>query len=99
MSQWNIPLEVQKIVKSRDENCVYCGIQFNDSDNKTKATWEHIENDITKNTMDNICLSCVSCNTSKGAKTLIDWLENSKYCKDKNITKLNVADIVKQHLD
>ena len=45
----------------------------------------NIENDITKNTIDNICLSCISCNSSKSDKSLIDWIENSKYCKDKNI--------------
>ena len=67
MSRWNIPLEVQKIVKLRDQNCVYCGIKFDDD--KNKGEWEHIENDITKNTIDNICRSCGSCNRSKSDKS------------------------------
>ena len=99
MSEYGIPLEVQKLVNLRDKNCVYCGIKFDDNSSTDKKSWEHIENDITKNTIDNICLSCISCNSSKSDKSLIDWIENSKYCKDKNITKFNVADVVRQHLE
>jgi hypothetical protein len=34
---------------------------------------------------------------AKGQKNLIDWL-NSKYCRTKEITKENVAAIVKEYL-
>ena len=37
----------------------------------------------------------MSCNASKGAKLLKTWLE-SKYCKDKGITKDTVALVVKK---
>lgn len=37
----------------------------------------------------------MSCNASKGAKLLKTWLE-SKYCKDKIITKDTVALVVKK---
>jgi Cu/Ag efflux pump CusA len=40
----------------------------------------------------------VSYNASKGAKLLEIWLE-SKYCKDKGITKDNVALVVKEALE
>ncbi|MEP3836635.1 MAG: HNH endonuclease [Algibacter sp.] len=85
------------LVLSRDKSCVYCGITFikNDNSRKTKQSWEHIVNDIRINRADNIALCCMSCNASKGAKLLETWLE-SKYCKDKGITKDTVALVVKE---
>lgn len=98
-NNWGIPIEVEKIVLSRDKYCVYCGINFtkDDKSRKTKQSWEHIVNDIRINGTDNIALCCMSCNASKGAKLLEIWLE-SKYCKDKGITKDNVALVVKKAL-
>ena len=75
-NRWGIPKEVEIIVKQRDTNCVYCGIEFSsDNTNKSKASWEHITNDIRINGIDNIALCCMSCNASKGAKLLSIWLE------------------------
>lgn len=98
-NKWGIPIEVEKIVLSRDKSCVYCGINFtkDDKSRKTKQSWEHIVNDIRINGTDNIALCCMSCNASKGAKLLEIWLQ-SKYCKDKGITKDNVALVVKKAL-
>jgi hypothetical protein len=39
----------------------------------------------------------MSCNASKGAKELAEWLESS-YCKKRGISKHTVAEIVKQAL-
>lgn len=99
-NKWGIPIEVENLVLIRDESCVYCNITFtkNDSSRKTKQSWEHIVNDIRINGSDNIALCCISCNASKGAKSLEIWLE-SKYCKDKGITKSTVARVVKEAIE
>ncbi len=94
-NRWKIPKEVEDFVLKRDLNCVYCGIKFSsDNSRKSKASWEHIVNDIRINGIDNIALCCVSCNSSKGSKLLSDWLEG-KYCKQKNINLSTVATVVK----
>jgi 5-methylcytosine-specific restriction endonuclease McrA len=99
-NRWGIPKDVEELVKSRDLNCVYCGISFANSvvTYKTRPTWEHIINDIRINGPDNIALCCGSCNASKGAKLLTEWL-GGNYCLIKGITKDNVATVIKKHLD
>ena len=94
-NKWGIPIEVEIIVKERDKNCVYCGVEFLESNDsrKSKPSWEHIVNDIRINGKDNIALCCISCNASKGAKLIEDWLQ-SEYCKRKNITIDNIATVV-----
>lgn len=96
-NRWGIPIEVEKFVKQRDITCVYCGVKFSkQSENrKTKPSWEHIVNDVRINGIDNIALCCMSCNASKGAKLLEDWLE-SDYCKKKEINVNSVAQVVKE---
>lgn len=99
-NRWGIPKEIEKVVLNRDQNCVYCGITFNDLDNnrRTRRTWEHIINDIRINGSDNIALCCTSCNASKGNKILADWLK-SNYCEAKGICRDSVAETVKRHLE
>lgn len=96
-NRWLIPDEVEMFVQMRDSSCVYCGVQFylNASCSKTKPSWEHIINDIRINGIDNIALCCISCNASKGAKLLDVWLQID-YCKNKNITIENVANVVRE---
>ncbi|MGY8837888.1 hypothetical protein [Pseudoalteromonas nigrifaciens] len=62
---------------------------------KASASWEHIINDASIITRENIALCCRGCNASKGQKTLSDWLE-SKYCKERGISPDSVAPIIKQ---
>ncbi len=96
-NRWGIPLEVENFVKQRDVACVYCSVEFSKETvtRKTIPSWEHIVNDIRLNGIDNIALCCISCNASKGAKLLEDWLE-SDYCKRKEITVATVARVVKE---
>ncbi|WP_298496956.1 HNH endonuclease [uncultured Algibacter sp.] len=96
-NKWGIPIDVEIFVKERDKNCVYCGVEFFESNDsrKSKPSWEHIVNDIRINGKDNIALCCISCNASKGAKLIEDWLQ-SEYCKRKNITIDNIATVVKE---
>jgi 5-methylcytosine-specific restriction endonuclease McrA len=95
-NKWGIPTEVEKQVIQRDTNCVYCNQDFNieHKSRKTKPSWEHIINDIRINTIDNIALCCSSCNASKGAKLLEEWLK-SDYCNKKNINFNTVSQVIK----
>ena len=98
MNKWNIPDWLEREVISRDTCCVYCGIEFGScGTRKSKASWEHITNDERIITRENIALCCVSCNASKGARLLANWI-NSTYCKNKNITPQSVSDVVKRAL-
>ncbi len=97
MNNWNIPNWLELKVIQRDINCVYCGIKFDKKNKKNSATWEHIINDAKIITEENIALCCCSCNASKGAKKLSDWL-NSNYCNNKKININNVSLVVKRHL-
>lgn len=96
---WVIPRETEEYVLQRDLVCVYCLVDFsiNHETKKTMPSWEHIVNDIRINTKENIARCCFSCNASKGAKLLEDWLETI-YCKSKGITSFTVAQVVKDAL-
>lgn len=99
-NKWGIPKETEEYVIKRDLSCVYCGVNFSieHKSRKTKPTWEHIVNDIRINSIDNISLCCTSCNASKGAKLLEDWLK-STYCKSKGISKETVAEVIKNAIN
>ena len=102
MNRWNIPDEMEKEIIIRDTNCVYCGIKMVEKvhrgeSRKTAATWEHIINDETIITKENIARCCSACNSSKGTKKLSDWI-NSEYCKKNKINNNTVAPIIKRAL-
>ena len=61
------------------------------------ATWEHIINDTSIITRENIARCCAACNSSKGTKTLSNWMR-SNYCKKKGINAHTVAAIVRKAL-
>jgi len=99
MNRWNIPEWLEKEVKERDKLCVYCGVEMvSGGSQKSCATWEHIINDASIITRENIARCCAPCNSSKGTKDLKEWLK-SDYCKKKNINKDTVADVVKKALE
>ena len=99
-NRWGIPKEVEEFVKKRDTNCIYCRIEFvaNKASTKLGSSWEHIINDVRLNNSDNIALCCRSCNASKGAKKLEDWLRGN-YCRNKGIDRDNVAVVVREYLE
>ncbi|HIE65668.1 MAG TPA: HNH endonuclease [Nitrospira sp.] len=99
MNNWNIPDWLEREVNDRDRNCVYCRIEFGSSkeSRKATATWEHIVNDARIINRENIARCCFSCNASKGAKKLSDWLE-SDYCKKRGITKDTIAEVARRAL-
>ena len=100
MNKWNIPEWLEREVINRDSYCVYCGVDFGsgNEDYKSKPTWEHIVNDVRIVTIENIVRCCFSCNASKGAKELSEWLE-SEYCKAKGITVENVSEVLRLTLE
>ena len=102
MNSWGIPQWLEKEVRDRDKLCVYCGIKMIEKtppngSRKAVATWEHIINDASIITRENIARCCFSCNSSKGIKKLSDWIK-SDYCKKNGINKDNVARVVKAAL-
>jgi len=102
MNHWDIPDWLEREVKERDRTCVYCGTQMVDQMppsglRKAVATWEHIINDASIVTRENIARCCVPCNSSKGTKKLSDWTKSS-YCKKRGINKDTVAEVVKEAL-
>jgi hypothetical protein len=94
-NNWDIPAWPENEIRARDKVCVYCGTAFTTAkvSKKSAASWEHIINDEKIITRKNIALCCCGCNSSKGQKQLSVWLQ-SKYCKDRGITKESVAPII-----
>jgi hypothetical protein len=102
LNRWGIPEWLEKEVKERDKTCVYCGIQMIErmpprGSRKNVATWEHIINDASIVTRENIARCCAPCNSSKGTKKLSDWIQ-STYCKKRGINTQTVAEVVKKAL-
>ncbi len=102
MNRWGIPAWLEEEVKARDKVCVYCGVRMIEKvpkhgPRKAAATWEHIINDSSICTRENIARCCTSCNASKGTKDLSDWLQSS-YCKKHGISRDTVAEVVRNAL-
>ena len=102
MNRWGIPSWLEREVRERDQLCIYCRVEMvttapRGASRKAIATWEHIVNDASIVTRQNIALCCNACNASKGAKELAEWL-TSQYCRRKGINADTVADVVKRAL-
>ncbi len=102
MNRWGIADWLEEEVKARDRTCVYCRVRMIEQmpprgPRKVVATWEHIINDASIVTRENIARCCFACNSSKGTKTLSDWMQSS-YCKKRGINKDTVAEVVKKAL-
>jgi 5-methylcytosine-specific restriction endonuclease McrA len=102
MNRWNKPGWLETEVRARDKTCIYCGVRMLDKmprrgPRKAVATWEHIINDASIVTRENVARCCAACNSSKGTKKLAEWFE-SPYCKQHGINKTSVADVDKQAL-
>jgi len=99
-NRWNIPPQLETEIRQRDRACVYCGVEFTSAavSRKSAASWEHIINDATIVTRDNIALCCCACNASKGQKKLSEWLQ-SDYCRILGITSDSVAEVVRKAIN
>ena len=103
MNRWGIPDWLEAEVRERDKVCVYCGIQMiqcaqTGQARRSVATWEHIVNDASIVTPDNIARCCAGCNSSKGTMGLADWLQ-STYCEGREISRDTVAAVINRALD
>jgi len=101
-NNWDIPEWLETKVRNRDKKCVYCHTELKEYQNvkgtpSDKTTFEHIDNDGLP-TEENIAMCCSSCNSSKGVKKLLDWF-NSSYCKERNICRETVSEIVKKFIN
>jgi hypothetical protein len=96
MNRWNIPHELEHEVLARDRHCIYCGVDFGSvsAERRSRPSWEHIINDATIITRENIARCCIGCNASKGVKSLPVWLE-SNYCRSRGITAESVASVAR----
>ena len=102
MNSWGIPKWLEEEIKVRDKACIYCGVKFLKltsikGSRKAIATWEHIINDASIITRGNIARCCAACNSSKGTKSLSEWIQ-SDYCKKNGINKYTIADIARKAL-
>lgn len=103
MNNWNIPDWLEQEVRARDKACVYCGVQFIEQVHPSGSwakvgTWEHIINDATIISRENIARCCRACNSSKGTKKLSDWM-HSRYCRERGINENTVAEVAKKALE
>ena len=100
MNPWGIRPEVEQEVLGRDSACVYCGVAFTADvrDRRRHRSWEHLINDLSLVTRENIALCCIACNSSKGRKPLDAWFQ-SRYCLDRGIGADTVAPVVRAVLE
>jgi hypothetical protein len=94
-ARWRIPRDLALVVLARDLCCIYCGRDFETELSNPRAglpSWEHIINDESIVTIENIALCCIGCNASKGTRTLGDWLQ-SKYCQTRGIGPNTIATV------
>ena len=98
-NRWKIPQEIEIVVRARDTVCIYCSMPFGGPGalTRTRSSWEHIINDASIITIENIALCCRGCNASKGQRPLREWLL-SDYCRKRGIGFETLADVAKKHL-
>ena len=99
MNRWNIPAALEAEILARDTQCIYCSTDFSLSSTHRGArpSWEHIINDASIVSAKNVARCCNSCNASKGAKLLSQWL-SSTYCLRKGISSSSMAAVVLEAL-
>ena len=105
MNRWGIPDWLEKKVRDRDKFCVYCHIPMKEYPRIKgtpcdKATIEHMDDEaVAHPTEKNIAICCGSCNSSRGARKLLDWFE-LPHCKNRSkpINEETVDEIVREFL-
>jgi hypothetical protein len=100
MNRWRIPAWLEQEIIERDKTCVYCGSDFAVGfvARRSRPSWEHIINDATIISRENIARCCIGCNASKGTKSLASWL-GSRYCKERGINLESIAPVVRASLE
>ena len=75
----NLSNEEIKKIKERDKVCVFCG-------SDKSLTFDHVDNNGPTN-VSNLVVCCLSCNSSKGNKNVVEWLNKKNL--DSSIIKRN----------
>ena len=96
-NSYGISEQDEQRIRARDKNCVYCGVKLKKSPWRDSATIEHFNNDGPFQEYFNIAMCCRACNSSKGVKNLLAWLD-SPYCQKKGISQRTVAKVVREYL-
>lgn len=105
-NRFGIPEEVEKRIRERDLNCVYCHklmiYPYEPSNHSDSATIEHFKEkgpfywkDGLKE--DDLAICCGNCNSRRSRLTLKEWFK-SKYCIDNKINEHLVAEPVKRYI-
>jgi hypothetical protein len=99
VNRWGIPQILESEVLARDARCIYCGADFHElsATRGGRPSWEHIVNDASIVTPENIARCCISCNASKGAKPLRAWLATA-YCRRRGISEETIAEVARSAL-
>ena len=104
MNRFGIPANTEQRIRARDTRCVYCREQFSHASRKDTPTIEHLhekrpfywEEGLKE---EGLAICCGSCNSSRGNKSLQEWLQTS-YCtqRDMPINSSTVAEPVRRYL-
>ncbi len=108
-TNYGIPQEKLDEVEKRDTDCVYCHKKYNlrnKGDSKSIEHLNHIQevDSVGKFIYEGkpistiIAICCGSCNSSRGAKSLLSWFKEP-YCIKNNINENTVAEVVKKYID
>src|SRR5215467_1597549 len=96
-NRYGISDQDERRIRARDTRCVYCGVIFKNSPRRDSATIEHFNNDEWLAEYFNVAMCCRACNSSKGVKSLLTWLD-SPCCQTNGINQHSVADVVREYL-
>jgi hypothetical protein len=89
------------LVRQRDRTCVYCHkTMMAPTAAKWRGDWatiEHLNHLPPWNNPTTISICCGSCNSSRGNRPLLEWLESS-YCRTRGISRSTVAEPVQLYI-
>lgn len=100
VNRWNIPPSLEAELLDRDTRCIYCGVDFRGTsdERRSRGTWEHIVNDASFVTRENIARRCIGCTASKGTKSLGAWLDSAD-CHRRGIGETTLASVARAALE
>ena len=105
-NRFGIPEEVEKRIRERDLNCVYCHklmiCPYEPSNHSNSATIEQFREEWPFYwdkglKAEDLAICCGRCNSSRSRKKLTDWFK-SDYCILNKINRNSVSEPVKQYL-
>ena len=102
MNRYGIPEGALSSIRLRDRQCVYCHKPMVDpSAGGWRGDWatiEHLNCDPPFDDPSTVAICCGSCNSSRGAKAIRDWLAGA-YCRERGITLQTVSPVVRAYVE